>query len=137
MVFVDTGAWIALSDKSDQHHQDAITIYASLKQRQEKFLTTDYVIDETVTRLRYDASHIVAVQFLDLIDKSEQLGVLKVISIDAITLKDAIAIFRQYNSALLSLTDCTSFAACRKLGIHEVFSFDQHFVMMGITLCKR
>jgi len=74
---------------------------------------------------------------LDLIDKSEKTGALKITQIDAALLKDAIATFRQYNSAVLSLTDCTSFAACRKLGIYEAFSFDQHFAMMGITLCKK
>ena len=69
MIFVDTGAWIALSDKSDQHHKDAEIIYNLLKQKKKRFLTTDYVIDETVTRWRYDAGHQIAVNFLELIKK--------------------------------------------------------------------
>ncbi len=51
MIFVDTGAWIALTDVSDQYHLEAVSIYTQLKQRKARFLTTDYVIDETVTRL--------------------------------------------------------------------------------------
>ncbi len=44
MIFVDTGAWIALTDKSDQYHLKARTVYQHLKQKRVRFLTTDYVI---------------------------------------------------------------------------------------------
>lgn len=57
MIFVDTGAWIALTDTSDRYHDDATRIYHTLKTQRARFLTTDYVIDETTTRLRYDAGH--------------------------------------------------------------------------------
>lgn len=57
MIFVDTGAWIALTDRSDRHHAEAVAIYKSLRQGRERFVTTDYVIDETVTRLRHDTTH--------------------------------------------------------------------------------
>jgi len=137
MVFVDTGAWIALSDKSDVHHLDAVAIYTRLKQRRERFLTTDYVIDETVTRLRYDAGHPIAVQFLELLEQSESAGSLRIARLDAALFKDAVVIFRQYDSVVLSFTDCASFAACRLHNVHEAFAFDQHFTMQGITLSTK
>lgn len=31
MIFVDTGAWIAVTDASDQYHYQAVKIYALLK----------------------------------------------------------------------------------------------------------
>ena len=30
MIFVDSGAWIALLDREDQYHSDAVTIYNDL-----------------------------------------------------------------------------------------------------------
>jgi predicted nucleic acid-binding protein len=135
MIFVDTGAWIALVDKSDQHYNDASIIYKKLKQQKERFLTTDYVVDETVTRLRYDANHQVAVKFLDLIEQSEKTRILRRIQIDETLFQNAIAIFRKYDSAVLSLTDCSSFAVCQMYNIYQAFAFDKHFTMMGISLC--
>jgi len=135
MIFVDTGAWIALTDTSDQYHSEAIRIYAELKKQKEQFLTTDYVIDECVTRLRYDAGHRIAVRFLDLLTHSEHTGILRVIHIDKALFQKAISIFRQYDSSNLSLTDCVSFVVCSMYEIHKAFAFDQHFTMMGISLC--
>jgi predicted nucleic acid-binding protein len=68
MIFVDTGAWIAISNPKDQHHREAVAIYNDLRHREIQLLTTDYVIDETVTRLRYDTNHSLAVMFLERIE---------------------------------------------------------------------
>jgi len=136
MIFTDTGAWIALLDKSDRYHDEAVLIYSKLKQKKEKFLTTDYVIDETVTRLRYDSTHCIAVKFLELIENAEQSGILKIIRIDEKIYRDAVSIFCKYDTAVLSFTDCTSFAVCRDYNIYKAFAFDQHFTMMNISLCS-
>ncbi|MBC8231024.1 type II toxin-antitoxin system VapC family toxin [bacterium] len=134
MIFVDTGAWIALSDRNDQYHDDAVETYTRLKRQQERLLTTDYVIDETLTRLRYDLSHYSAVKFLDFIERTEETGVLTIIRIDDILFQEAKNLFRRYDSAILSFTDCTSFAVCQMYKISGAFAFDQHFFMMGIIL---
>lgn len=134
MIFVDTGAWIALSDRKDQCHGDATAIYTRLKNVKERLFTTDYIIDETVTRLRYDLSYSTAIKFLDLIERTEKTGVLTVVRIDEILFQDAKFLFRKYDSTVLSFTDCTSFAVCQKYKISEAFAFDQHFAMIGIAL---
>ncbi len=136
MIFVDSGAWIALSNQRDQSHTDAVTIYADLKRQRARFLTTDYVIDETITRLRYDVSHSVAVQFLDFIERAQKIDGLTVTEIDKILFQEAKRLFRQYDSAKLSFTDCTSFAVCQKHNISETYAFDEHFAMRGITVLK-
>ena len=67
MIFVDTGAWIAVTDASDQYHRQAVEMYSLLKKQRKRFVTTDYVIDEAVTRLMYDAGHPSALRYLDLL----------------------------------------------------------------------
>lgn len=49
MIFVDTAAWFASVVPSDSEHQKAILW---LTNNTESLLTTDYVIDETLTLLR-------------------------------------------------------------------------------------
>ena len=71
MIFVDSGAWIALFNQRDQHHIDARVIYGELGQQQTKILTTDYVIEESVTRLRCDAGFPAADSFLETIERAE------------------------------------------------------------------
>ena len=138
MIFVDSGAWIALSNRRDQHHDDAVIIYTTLKQQKARFLTTDYVIDEAVTRIRYNWNHLGAVKFLDFIKRTEEAtegtGDLTVAAIDSILFQKAERLFRQYDTARLSFTDCTSFAICQQHNISEAFAFDQHFPMVDITL---
>ena len=136
MIFVDSSAWIALSNSRDQHYDEAITIFNRLLQRRMQIVTTDYVIDETVTRLRYDLSHTAAVKFLDVIERTGQEDTLTVIGVDKRLFQEALRLFRQYNSARLSFTDCTSFAVCQRFEIAEVFAFDSDFEMMGITMFR-
>jgi predicted nucleic acid-binding protein len=49
MIFVDTGAWFASIVPSDSDHQNAILW---LTNNTQSLVTTDYVIDETLTLLR-------------------------------------------------------------------------------------
>lgn len=136
MIFVDTGAWIAILNPNDQYHREAIAIYNNLRDQETRLLTTDYVIDESVTRLRYDTNHSVAVAFLEFIGNAEIVGGLTVLAIDKDLFEKAKALFRQYDSARLSFTDCTSFVVCHENNIREAFAFDQHFSMMGINLLR-
>ena len=136
MIFVDSGAWIALSNPRDQYHNAAVAVYERLVLQKASIVTTDYVIDETITRLRYDSSHPATVKFLDFIDQVEEQNVLTVIRIDRALFQVALQLFRQYDSVTLSFTDCTSFAVCRKNKISEAFAFDGHFSIMGIALLR-
>jgi predicted nucleic acid-binding protein len=134
MIFVDTGAWIALTDRADQYHREAQQIYARLKRERQRLVTSDYVIDETVTRLRYDSGHSQAVRFLDLMARAQAGHALQRVMVTAALFEAAVLLFRQYDTAGLSFTDCTSLIICESLHINEAFAFDGHFQMRGILL---
>lgn len=133
-VFVDTGAWIALVAQTDNHHREGFAYFDYQLQRGSRFTTTDFVLDESITRLSYDYGHSVAVDFLTLIKSAQLEGQLLNCRISESDFTVAESLFLKYHDVKLSFTDCTSFAVMRRLNLSGVFGYDAHFEMMGFTL---
>ncbi len=95
-VFIDTGGWIAVAIKKDRYHEVAENYYTQLLHRNERLFTSDYVLDETVTRIRYDADHSKTIAFLDLIHQAEAQNKINVLRVDKVVWNEAEQIFRQY-----------------------------------------
>ena len=72
-LFVDTGAWFALADKSDQHHKQAIDIYPKLLSNYHHLKTTNLVIAETYILIRRSIGHQPAIKFLESIATSPRV----------------------------------------------------------------
>ncbi len=132
--FVDAGGWISVLLTRDRFHTIGAAHFQNLIQSAARLVTTDFVLDEAVTRLRYDDGHRTAVAFLDLIHRAEANGILTVMRIDEDLWMKGEAIFRRFGDVGLSFTDCTSFALLREMPVDEVFGFDSHFEMMGFVL---
>ena len=126
--FVDTGGWLAVVVRTDQYHDVGVLHYEALINRRERLFTSDYVLDETVTRIRYDASHSTAVASLDLIGAAERSGSLQILHVDNMVWRAAESLFRQYHDQDFSFTDCTSFLLPQQADVDEVFGFDHHFL---------
>jgi len=131
MVFVDTGGWIAIAEPTDTYHDVAKLHYARLLMRRVRLFTSNYVIDETMTRLRYDVSHSIACRFYDKYEKAGNRHLITTLWVDEDVTRQAWHIFRKYSDQKLSFTDCTSFALMQNHGIREAFAFDAHFEMFG------
>ena len=137
MVFVDTGGWIAVAVASDAFHDAAASYYADLLSRRVPLFTSNYVLDETVTRIRYDGGHALACQFCDLYEEAEKRGLITTLWVDEDVARQAQRILRKYSDQKLSFTDCTSFVLMKNHGIGESFSFDTHFEMFGFLRSPR
>lgn len=126
--FVDTNAWIAIYDIKDQYHSQATNFLKGLLGKPITLITSDYIIDETITFLRMNVSHAKAVKFKESIDQSP-ISIVKSIS-DEIR-KSAWSIFIKYSDQEFSFTDCTSFALMKDLNLKKAFTFDSHFSIIG------
>ena len=56
MIFVDTWAWIALADRSDQYHAVAEKQHQQFLKKRRKYVTSDYVVGEVIDYLYSAAS---------------------------------------------------------------------------------
>lgn len=133
-VFVDTGAWIALSTKRDINHTASATFYQNLSRSRARLVTTNYVLVETYTRLRYDDGLDKALRFHELIELAVASGRLQLVWVTPEHHRKAMAIFRRYSDHLFSFTDCTSFVVAHEARCSEVFGFDREFRTMGFLL---
>ena len=133
-VFVDTGGWIAIVAGADRYHQAAAECYESLLHQKSQFITSDYVIDEAVTRVRYDLGHKVAIRLLDLLAEAEEGEALQVSRVDEPIWEAAEEVFRKYDDQEFSFTDCTSFVLARTVEVDVVFGFDRHFAIHGFRV---
>ena len=130
-VFVDTSAWIALNDKSDQYHNRAAAKSLEIKRQKVELITSEYIIDESITLIRYRVSHYAAVIFGDALFNS---SIVKIIDVKDEDRLKAWEIFKKYEDKELSFTDCTSFAIMEKLKLHKAFTFDEHFKKVGFEV---
>ena len=74
MIFIDTGGWLSVAVITDVFHQAGLSCYLTLLERSMRLFTSNFVLDETITRIRYDYGHTQAVQFCDLYQQAELKG---------------------------------------------------------------
>lgn len=127
-VFVDTGGWYAAAARRDRDHEAAKQF---LSGNRLPLLTSDYVLDETVTLLQSRLGHSYAVKFLDALQASEQV---ELVHLTAAHLAETISLFRSRPDKGWSFTDCSSFVLMRERGIQCAFAFDEHFQQAGFQI---
>ncbi|MEX2172319.1 MAG: PIN domain-containing protein [Pirellulales bacterium] len=125
MIFVGTSGLYASSSARDANHNNAKQFLASV---QERLVTTDYVVDETLTlfRARGESQHAFAFGN-EVIDGSFA----ELITIDDQDFADAWKVFQRFHDKQWSFTDCTSRVVRERLGIARAFAFDEHFRQFG------
>ena len=125
-VFVDTGAWYPYLDRKDPDHHLAAGI---LEQYSAQLLTTNFVMDEAITLLRYRAGTAVAIQFGELLFSG---AVSKIVHVSRQDQQKAWKLFQKYNGHCFSYTDCTSFVVINRLKISTTIAFDSDFREYGL-----
>jgi predicted nucleic acid-binding protein len=91
-------------------------------------LTTDYVIDETLTLLRARGETV----------RAENLGeaffsdsVCTIYFLTESDIRETWQVFQRFSDKDWSFTDCSSKVVMSKLGIDKAFAFDHHFNQFG------
>jgi predicted nucleic acid-binding protein len=133
-VFVDTSAWAAYYDPSDRWHAAARDAIQRSVHARVTFVTTDYVLDETLTLLLMHAGRGAAIQFGEAVQASRNVDL---VHVHPATWDQAWQMFRLYDDKAWAFTDCTSFTVMRQRGIDRAFSFDRHFGQAGFQLWPR
>ncbi|HEY3825305.1 MAG TPA: PIN domain-containing protein [Bryobacteraceae bacterium] len=120
-LFVDTSVWYAAADSSDAGNARAKALLGA----GEPLVTSDHVLIETWTLLRYRIRRQVADLFWD----SLRSGVSSIETVGSADLEAAWQIGISWRDQDFSIVDRTSFAVMRRLGIERAASFDADFAI--------
>jgi hypothetical protein len=130
-LFVDTAGWMACADAADPAHARARAARDAALERGLRLVTTDYVVDETLTLVRMRLGIEAAEAWWAQVDGSPRV---RHETIDALRAEKARALFFRHRDKDYSFTDCTSFVAMRELKLKEALTTDSRFRQMGFVV---
>ncbi len=127
-LFVDTAGWMACADAADPAHGTARASRDAALEAGQFLVTTDYIVDETLTLIRMRLGIAAAEAWWVQVEGSPRV---RHETIDALRAEKARSIFFRQRDEDYSFTDCTSFVVMRELRLKEALTTDRHFTQMG------
>ncbi len=136
-IFIDSGAYIALADRSDQNHGRAVACLRELGSGATR-MTSWGVVSETYTWLRYHGSASSAAGWLVDLERACHLGQSEVVLPDAQIDGACRRKLLRFADQNLSYVDGMTLAILESLpGIDAVFGFDHHLGLTGLPVLPR
>jgi predicted nucleic acid-binding protein len=133
LVFVDSGAWIALALSRDPLHERARDQWGMLQEAAARLYTSIPIVIETFTFLDRNANRDVALAWKEAIYRS---GIVKILPCELRDLEQAWDYFRRADLHKLSAVDATSFSIMKRARISLAFTFDHHFASVGFRMAS-
>ena len=130
-LFVDTAGWTAAADEADKQHKVVCSLRDEWLKAGGTFVTTDYVIDETLTLLRMRISIKAAETWWAQIEGSSRV---RIEWMNAERIERARAMFFRFRDKSFSFTDCTSFVVMKELHLRKAITLDGHFLQAGFEV---
>jgi predicted nucleic acid-binding protein len=132
-LFVDSGAWIALRSRRDQHHAEADRLFRETLRRRIRLVTTNLVIAEVHRLILFRVGVEAAARLLDRVGESPSVTVHFAGSEDH-------AAARRWLERLaprpVTYADAVSFSVMESIGCTSVLGFDQDFEAAGFALWR-
>ena len=130
-LFVDTAGWMACADGADAAHAKCCAVRDRALEAGQALVTTDFVVDETLTLIRFRLGVGAAEKWWQQIDGSQRVRWER---IDSARFERAHELFFKYRDKGFSFTDCTSFATMRDIRVTHALTTDRHFRQAGFQI---
>lgn len=127
--FVDSSAYLALLDRADARHADAIAIVGYLADHRYRQYTTNVLLIESHALILSVLGNRAASRFVRDLERSSTT-IIRVRARDEECAKEIIG---RYADKDFSLADAISCSVMERLGITQAFSFDRDFAQYGFT----
>ena len=130
-LFVDTAGWMACADEADPAHFRATRARDRWLEQKGVLVATDYVVDETLTLIRFRLGLPAAEAWWKQVEGSTRLRWEPITSERAEKARD---MFFRYADKDFSFTDCTSFVVMQQLKLKQALTTDRHFKQIGFQI---
>lgn len=127
-LFIDTWGFLALADSRESFHKQVKKFYRKFHRERGKAITSDYVLDETMTRLFSKAPFPLAERFVSGVFASIQAGFIGLERVTEERFQSAWDLRRKLDDKPdISFTDLTSMVIMKESGITDILTYDKHF----------
>jgi predicted nucleic acid-binding protein len=128
-VFLDTGAFVALRNRSEREHEQARQALSGLVAERAHLFTSNYVFSETYTALLVRVGRQEAIQWGRQFRAGEAVELIRV---EEELEDEAWAMLESHPDKDWSYVDATSFSLMEREGSFEALTFDRHFAQRGL-----
>lgn len=129
-IFLDTSGLYSFLVKTDAKHRKTSSIIHRMVKDNGYLITTDYIIDETVTLLRARGYGPITPNLFDGIMSSRAC---RMEWMDQDFFHKTKALFLKYHDHEWSFTDCFSFVVMKSSGLKNALTKDIHFLEAGFV----
>lgn len=133
-IFVDSSAWIDFTLKKEKYHKEVFDYLITEVKKGARFFTSDYVLDETFTRLITGQSFRSAKVLKRKVKTLEREKQLLVLWTNEVIFNKSWKYFEKFSEHKLSFTDATIYTFVKDLKINEVLTLDEGFKKVGLTV---
>lgn len=130
-VFIDTGAFVALRNRSEREHEQARETLRQLIVERAQLFTSNYVFAETYTALLVRLGRNEAIQWGARFRAGETIELVRA---DQEIEERAWSILESHADKDWSYVDATSFALIERERLTSAFAFDRHFAQRGLNV---
>ncbi|OGQ90206.1 MAG: hypothetical protein A2289_03755 [Deltaproteobacteria bacterium RIFOXYA12_FULL_58_15] len=130
-LFVDTAGWMMLADGADPNHERARAVRDKCLEKKGLLVTTDFVMDETLTLIRMRLGLEAAELWWEQVSASQRIAWEWV---DSMRAEKARAWFFRWRDKTFSFTDCTSFVVMQERRLKTALTSDRHFTQAGFGI---
>ena len=132
-VFIDTWGFKAFIDRLEPDHIEVKTLLEDLWENGEEVVTSDYILDETITLISRSLPFDKVKEFIKYVEQAYQEGYIRLLRIQEEYFDDAKKFRLKYNDKpRISFTDFTTMAAMKRRNITRIITKDRHFEEVGM-----
>ena len=129
-LFVDTWGWLVLADRKDPRHSSVARCYLERSQTAGRIVTSNFVLDETLTLLFRRRPFDEAWRFANSLLQSPFISLLPVTEV---RFRKAFELHQRFSDKpKISFTDLTSMVIMQELRAADIMTADTHFLQVGL-----